>query len=67
MANQLARRLLALATLGLSGCASFSPDSGMTAVSDLTSQTINKDIAFVRSPREQTQSTTVFVVCCRAR
>jgi outer membrane protein TolC len=50
MANQLARRLLALATLGLSGCASFSPDSGMTAVSDLTSQTINKDIAFVRSP-----------------
>jgi outer membrane protein TolC len=50
MAHQLARCLLALAVLGLSGCATFSPDSGMTAVSDLTSQTINKDVAFVRTP-----------------
>jgi outer membrane protein TolC len=50
MAHQLARCLLALAALGLSGCATFSPDSGMTAVSDLTSQTINKDVAFVRTP-----------------
>ena len=67
MAHQLARCLLALAALGLSGCATFSPDSGMTAVSDLTSQTINKDVAFVRTPEEQTRSTTAFVVCSRAR
>ncbi|MBI5262116.1 MAG: TolC family protein [Bradyrhizobium sp.] len=43
------RGLLLLSALGLSGCASFSPDSGMTAVSDLTSQTISKDVAFVRT------------------
>jgi hypothetical protein len=36
--------------LGLSACASFSPDGGLTAVSDLTQQAIRKDIAFVRSP-----------------
>ncbi|OCK58247.1 copper resistance protein [Bradyrhizobium sp. LMTR 3] len=34
---------------GLSGCASFSPDSGMAVVSDVASQTIGKDVAFVRS------------------
>ena len=50
MAHRFARCALVFAALGLGGCASFSPDSGMTAVSDLTSQTINKDIAFVRSP-----------------
>lgn len=54
MAHHFARGLL-LAALGLSapglaGCAAFSPDSGMSAVSDLTSQTIHKDVAFVRSP-----------------
>jgi outer membrane protein TolC len=41
--------VLLIPVLGLSGCASFSPDAGMTVVSDLTSQTIKKDVAFVRS------------------
>src|SRR3954454_14506307 len=49
MTHTLARGLLVLAALGLSGCAAFSPDSGMTAVSELTSRTIKKDVAFVRS------------------
>lgn len=49
MAQYLARSLLVLGALGLSGCAAFSPDSGMTAVSELTSQTIKKDVAFVRT------------------
>src|SRR5581483_11228597 len=50
MAHHLARGLLVLVALGLSGCAAFSPDGGMSAVSELTSQTINKDVAFVRTP-----------------
>ncbi|MCP3441563.1 TolC family protein [Bradyrhizobium sp. CCGUVB14] len=49
MAHHLARVLLVLGALSLSGCAAFSPDSGMTAVSELTSQTIKKDVAFVRT------------------
>ncbi|WP_025032022.1 TolC family protein [Bradyrhizobium sp. DOA9] len=49
MSQHLARGLLVIAALSMSGCAAFSPDSGMTTVSDLTSQTINKDVAFVRS------------------
>ena len=49
MIRHLARRLPVLTALGLSGCAAFSPDGGMTDVSDLTSRTINKDVAFVRS------------------
>lgn len=49
MTRHLARDLLVLAALGLSGCAAFSPDGGMTDVSDVTSRTINKDVAFVRS------------------
>lgn len=49
MAQYLARSLLVLGALGLSGCAASSPDSGMTAVSELTSQTIKKDVAFVRT------------------
>lgn len=49
MARYFARSLLVLGALGLSGCAAFSPDSGMTAVSELTSQTIRKDVAFVRT------------------
>lgn len=49
MAQYFARSLLVLGALGLSGCAAFSPDSGMTAVSELTSQTIRKDVAFVRT------------------
>ncbi|MGX4773710.1 TolC family protein [Bradyrhizobium guangdongense] len=49
MAHYFARSLFVLAALSLSGCAAFSPDSGMTAVSDLTGQAINKDVAFVRT------------------
>lgn len=54
MAHHFARGLLVIAALslcmlGLAGCAAFSPDSGMTAVSELTSQTINKDVALVRT------------------
>jgi len=44
-----ARSLLLTGALGLSGCASFSPDSGMGVVSAVTDQTIKKDVAFVRS------------------
>jgi len=46
------RLVLLIAVLSLSGCASFSPDGGITAVSDLASQTIKKDVAFVRSADE---------------
>lgn len=49
MAQYFARSLLLLGALGLSGCATFSPDSGMTAVSELTSRAIRKDVAFVRT------------------
>ncbi|WP_407120222.1 TolC family protein [Bradyrhizobium sp. STM 3561] len=49
MTRHLARGLLVLTALSVSGCAAFSPDSGMTDVSDLTNQTINKDVAFVRT------------------
>ncbi|MCK1625310.1 TolC family protein [Bradyrhizobium sp. 147] len=54
MIHHLARPLLVLAALGLcasglAGCAAFSPDSGMTTVSELTNQSINKDVAFVRT------------------
>jgi outer membrane protein TolC len=41
--------LLLTSGIGLSGCASFSPDSGMIVVSDVAGQTIGKDVAFVRS------------------
>ncbi|MDA9431737.1 TolC family protein [Bradyrhizobium sp. CCBAU 51627] len=49
MAHHFARSLFVLATLSVSGCAAFSPDSGMTDVSDLTSRAISKDVAFVRT------------------
>ncbi|MBP0115722.1 TolC family protein [Bradyrhizobium vignae] len=49
MTRHLARGLLVLTALSVSGCAAFSPDSGMTDVSDLTNQAINKDVAFVRT------------------
>jgi outer membrane protein TolC len=43
------RSLFPISALLLSGCASFSPDSGMSAVSDLANATLKKDVAFVRS------------------
>lgn len=57
MAPSPARSLLVLAGLSLcsfalAGCAAFSPDGGMTAVSDLSSRTIGKDVAFVRTPED---------------
>lgn len=45
---------LLLGASALSGCAAFSPDSGMTAVSDVTARAIGKDVAFVRPPDEAT-------------
>jgi len=44
--------VLLLAASGLSACASFSPDAGMTVVSDVTERAIGKDVAFVRSADE---------------
>ncbi len=44
--------LLLTTAFVLSGCASFSPDSGMNVVSELTGQTIGKDVAFVRSAED---------------
>lgn len=44
------------AALGLSGCASFSPDGGMTVVSDIAGRTIGKDVAFVRSKDDETRA-----------
>jgi outer membrane protein TolC len=45
---------LALSVL-LSGCASFSPDSGMGLVADVSGQTLKKDIAFVRTADDAAQ------------
>src|SRR5258705_1642826 len=47
---------LLIASLALSGCASFSPDAGMAVVSDVTGQTIGKDVAFLRSADESEQT-----------
>jgi outer membrane protein TolC len=50
------RQVAALfAMLLLSGCASFSPDSGLDLVADLSRQTIKKDVAFVRTADEAQQ------------
>ncbi|MCJ9736576.1 TolC family protein, partial [Bradyrhizobium sp. PRIMUS42] len=49
MTRHFARGLLVLTAFSVSGCAAFSPDSGMSAVSELTSRTIDKDVAFVRT------------------
>ena len=48
--------LLLTAGIGLSGCASFSPDSGMIVVSDVAGQTIGKEVAFVRSADDAEQT-----------
>jgi len=41
--------VLLLSTIGLSRCASFSPDGGMSVVSEVAGKTIKKEVAFVRS------------------
>lgn len=44
------RTILALsAAFVLSGCATFSPDGGMTAVADIADNTIKKDVVAIRS------------------
>src|SRR3984893_14365449 len=43
------------AMLLLSGCASFSPDGGLGMVADVSSQTLKKDVAFVRTPEGSEQ------------
>jgi outer membrane protein TolC len=40
------------AALALSACASFSPDSGMAVVSDVTGHTIGKEVALVRTAED---------------
>jgi outer membrane protein TolC len=51
--------LVVTTALALSGCAAFSPDSGMGVVADATSESIGKQVAFVRSAddAEQTRGT----------
>ncbi|GLH78545.1 copper tolerance protein [Bradyrhizobium sp. SSBR45G] len=45
----LLRRAALAAALTLGGCASFSPDGGMSVVADITGRTIGKDVTSVRS------------------
>jgi len=40
---------LLLSAMVLSGCASFSPDGGMTAVANLTGETIHKEVVSIRT------------------
>ena len=44
-----------LAMVLLSGCASFSPDGGLGVVADLSSETLKKEVAFVRTAEEAEQ------------
>ena len=41
-----------LSTLALVGCASFSPDGGMTVVADVASETIRKDVVLIRTTED---------------
>ena len=50
--------LLLMSGVSLSACAAFSPDSGMTVVSDVAGQRIGKEVAFVRSADEAERATT---------
>lgn len=40
------------AALLLSGCATFSPDGGMTVVADVAGETIKKDVISIRTPED---------------
>jgi outer membrane protein TolC len=55
-ARRLSRSLLLASTLGLSGCASFSADNGMTVVADIAGESLKKDVAFVRSADQAEQA-----------
>jgi outer membrane protein TolC len=51
--------LLVLTTaLALSGCAAFSPDSGMGVVADATGESLGKQVAFVRTADDAEQANT---------
>jgi outer membrane protein TolC len=41
-----------LSTIALSGCATFSPDKGMTVVADVAGETIKKDVVSIHSAEE---------------
>jgi outer membrane protein TolC len=43
----------------LSGCAWFSPDSGMNAVTDITAQNVGKDAAALRTPEQAREAQAV--------
>jgi hypothetical protein len=49
MRNLATKSLLLVGILSLTGCMSFTPDGGMSVVAGVTSQTIGKEAAFVRS------------------
>jgi outer membrane protein TolC len=55
-ARRLSRSLLLASTLGLSGCASFSADNGMTVVAGIAGESLKKDVAFVRSADQAEQA-----------
>jgi outer membrane protein TolC len=48
--------LVSTTALALSGCAAFSPDSGMSVVADATSESIGKQVAFVRTADDAEQA-----------
>jgi outer membrane protein TolC len=48
--------LVLTAALALSGCAAFSPDSGMGVVADATGESLGKQVAFVRTADDAEQA-----------
>ena len=48
--------LVVTSALALSGCAAFSPDSGISVVADATSESIGKQVAFVRTADDAEQA-----------
>ena len=48
--------LVATSALALSGCAAFSPDSGISVVADATGESIGKQVAFVRTADDAEQA-----------
>jgi outer membrane protein TolC len=43
---------IVVVALGISACAPFSPDAGMSVVSDITGSSIGKDVVFIRSAED---------------
>ncbi len=48
-----ARSVLLASAVFLSGCASFSPDNGMSVISDISGRAIRKNVAFIRSAEDE--------------